>query len=157
MKTPVAKIVIVASVLLSTVAVWSVAARLMEDWSYQDLFTKSDFVVVAKPVAATRDTKERSALRDIEPAEPVIGVTTEFQTLLVLKGSKRERFTLHHYRRESNVAVVNAPALVSFDPVNDHRRYLLFLVHEPDDRFAPVAGQTDPKYISAQELSGMVE
>jgi hypothetical protein len=133
----------------------SVSARLMQSWSYQELFTKSDVVVIAKPRAATRDTTERSTLRDI--AVPVIGVATEFQTLLVLKGRTRERFSLHHYRlREPDLAFVNGPSLISFDPKKDHRRYLLFLVRESDGRFAPVAGQTDLD-VSVQEVRGIAE
>jgi hypothetical protein len=88
----------------------------MQSWSYQELFTKSDFVIIAKPRAGSRDTTERSTLRDI--AVPVIGVATEFQTLLVLKGRTRERFTLHHYRlREPDVAWIIA-VIYSFSDVS---------------------------------------
>jgi hypothetical protein len=133
------------------------SARLMQEWTYQDLFAKSDLVVIAKPTAATRDTTERSTLRDIQPPESVVGVVTEFQILLVLKGSTKDRFILHHYRLESSTLMVNGPQLIAFDPAKNHQPYLLFLVREPDGRFAPVAGQTDPRFFSVQELSGIVE
>ena len=152
------RVALIEVILLSILAVQRLSARLMQVWPYEDLFAKSDFVVIAKPLTATRDTKERSTLRDIQPSEPVIGVVTDFQTLLVIKGSKRDRFTLHHYRLpESNVAIINGPDLVTFDPMKDHKPYLLFLVREADGRFAPVAGQTDPRDISVQELSGVAE
>src|SRR5207244_74439 len=111
-----------------------VSARLLQDWTYQELFAKSDLVVIAKVLTATHDTNEQSTLLDIAPSEPVIGVTTEFEPLVVLKGQKQDRFVLHHYRRKSSEPVVNGPTLVTFNP-DDHRTYLLFLVREPDGRF----------------------
>jgi hypothetical protein len=144
---------VIAALFCALVALDHVSARLMQDWTYQELFAKSDLVAIAKPVTATRDTNEQSLLADISPSEPVIGVTTEFESLLMLKGQKQDRFVLHHYRRKSNEPVVNGPMLVSFDPANDRKSYLVFLIREHDGRFAPVAGQTDPGAFSVQELS----
>jgi hypothetical protein len=56
------------------------ASRLIPTYDYDDLFAKSDFVVVAEPLGKTRDTPERSTLRDVNPPVPVIGVETQFQT-----------------------------------------------------------------------------
>jgi hypothetical protein len=134
------------------VALDRVSARLMQDWTYQELFAKSDLVVIAKVSTSTRDTNEQNTVTDISPPEPVIGVTTEFESLLVLKGQKQDRFVLHHYRRKSSEPLVNGPMLVSFNP-DDHRTYLLFLLREHDGHFAPVAGQTDPGVFSVKELS----
>jgi hypothetical protein len=129
-------------------------AGLMAVWSYEALFEKSDLVVIATPISPTRDTAERTTLADITPPTAVIGVVTEFETLLVLKGKKQARLTFHHYRLpESDEALVNGPSLVEFPKVNQ-LSYLLFLVRERDGRFAPVAGQTDPKDVSVQKLSG---
>jgi hypothetical protein len=75
-----------------------VSARLMYDWTYEELFLKSEFVVIAEPISATHDTDERTNLEGIAPPLPVIGVATDFKTLLVLKGQKQDRFVLHHYR-----------------------------------------------------------
>jgi hypothetical protein len=43
---------------------------------------------------------------------------------------------------------MNGPSLVSFDPSDMKQRssYLLFLIREPDGRFAPTGGQTDPGF-----------
>jgi len=43
-----------------------VSARLIQSWSYQEMFDKADLVVIAKPVA-TKDTAETSTLPDIGP------------------------------------------------------------------------------------------
>ena len=122
--------------------------------SYQDLFTKSDFVVIATP-KSSRDTSEQMTMKSVNPPVRVIGVTTEFRTLYVLKGSKRSRFKLHHYREpvSKSGVVIGGPYLVTFSP-EENKRYLLFLVRESDGRFAPVWGQQDPAGISVQEISG---
>jgi hypothetical protein len=112
-------------------------------WSYQDLFAKSDFVVVASPLTRPRDTKERMTLEKISPPVPVIGVSTEFKTLLVLKGFRRQRFVLHHYREarkpDPNKVILGGPPLLDFEGPKDasrsvfsSKRYLLFLVREVD-------------------------
>ena len=134
-------------------------------WSYKDLFAKSDFVVIASPLTRPRDTRERMTLQKISPPVPVIGVNTEFKTLLVLKGSKRQRFVLHHYREsrkpDPNKVILGGPDLLDFERPKDSRsvfsskRYLLFLVREADGRFAPVSGQQDPRGMSVQELGGV--
>jgi hypothetical protein len=149
----------ITAILLSLLMPRPVGGRLAQPWSYQELFDKSDFVVIAKVSDATRDTAERSNLPDVQAPDslPVIGVVTEFQTRLVLKGTKLERFILHHCRlSESEVAIINGPSFMSFDPKKSPRAYLLFLVREPDGRFAPVAGQTDLD-ISVLELRGIAD
>jgi hypothetical protein len=86
-----------------------------------------------------------------------MGVETQFQTAWVLKGAKRNRFTLHHYReptrklKEGEVIIGRIP-LVKFDS-KKHVDYLLFLVREPDDRFAPTAGQTFVDGVSIWQLT----
>jgi hypothetical protein len=68
----------------------------------------------------------------------------------VLKGDKTtKQFTLHHYRKaQIRAPGLDEPSLVFFDPSDLSQRsaYLLFLVREPDGRFAPTGGQTDPGY-----------
>src|SRR5438270_11350687 len=90
---PVAIAVISLSLLIQ-----SAPAYLVTPWSYEDLFAKSDFVVIAEPLTASRDTNERTTLTRVSPPLSVIGVTTEFKTLFVLRGAKLGRFQLHHYR-----------------------------------------------------------
>jgi hypothetical protein len=107
-------------------------ARIRTLWTYEELFAKADFVVIAKPLGATQDTSERSELRDIHPPEPVIGLVTEFESLLVLKGEKTSKFKLHHYRlKDTSVPWIGGfPQLVAFDPKKKSCSYLLFLVRE---------------------------
>jgi hypothetical protein len=154
---------VVAVLLLPAV---SALGWLITPWSYEDLFAKSDFVVIASPLTRPRDTNERVTWQDITPPVSLVGVTTQFQTLLVLKGPKVRRFGLHHYReanpRKPDVVVEGGPGLVTFDPPKKEKgywvsakRYLLFLVREKDSRFAPVSGQRDPREISVQEVSGV--
>lgn len=72
---------------------------------------------------------------------------TLFVVSVVLKGDPTiKQFTLHHYREAQPSKESDDPFLVRFDPSDLSKRssYLLFLVREPDGRFAPVGGQTDP-------------
>src|SRR5438105_3197359 len=72
----------------------STLARLMEGNSYREMFDKADLVVIARAISA-RDTPERQTILGV----PVIGVNTEFEARLVLKGDATVRkFVLHHYR-----------------------------------------------------------
>ncbi len=129
-------------------------ARLVSIPSYQEMLAKSDLVVIANPISATSDTTEHSFLPDIwrqgkngEKSEiESIGVETKFAVCAVLKGDTAlTQFTLHHYREaQSPSSELNGPGLVYFDPSRRRGSYLLFLVREPDGRYAPVGGQTDP-------------
>ncbi|UWZ84060.1 hypothetical protein [Occallatibacter riparius] len=130
-------------------------ARLVSILSYREMLAKSDLVVIANPVTKTEDTKERSVLPGIARQDSegrrskveVIGVDTVFAVSAVLKGNPAtERFTLRHYRETDDTPRMNGPSLVRFDPseVSNRSSYLMFLVREPDGRFAPVGGQTDP-------------
>jgi hypothetical protein len=130
------------------------SARIMRSWAYQEMFDKADLVVVAEGVS-TKDTEERSTLTDVHPNVPVIGVTTEFKTRLVLKGSHDvNTFHLHHYRfsDEKDELAADAPDLVRLS--ERHLPFLMFLVRESDGRYAPVSGQTDPASFSVVELCG---
>lgn len=131
-------------------------ARLMENHSYKELFDRSNLVVIATPESKTTDTKERAPLANIIRQDErgnknevnSIGVETVFAVAAVLKGEKTiRRFTLHHYRLTGGTE--NGPLLVFFDPsdTSNNSSYLLFLVREPDGRYAPTGGQTDPGYI----------
>src|SRR5580704_17573811 len=72
-------------------------ARAVRFWPFQELFDKSDLVVLATP-AATNDTQERIDLPGFT-GQHVIGVETKFTVSAVLKGDKALKdFVLHHYR-----------------------------------------------------------
>ena len=136
-------------------------ARNIPWFSYDELFAKSDLVVIAVPATKTRDTTEHTALtKNITPAIPVVGVITDFQCLLVLKGAKRQRLTLHHYRdaplplkpgQGIESVVMNGPTFTTYKPAGVDHPYLMFLVREHDGRFTPVGGQIDPN-ISIQKI-----
>jgi hypothetical protein len=132
-------------------------ARIVEIFPYEQLFSKSDLVVIARPVAKTTDTDERTFFPELEeqiddgPKHPVpaIGVQTPFHVEHVLKGDRRlKQFVLHHYREipdPPGVVSVNGAGTVSFDPsVSKGTDFLLFLLKDKDGRYMPYGGQLDP-------------
>jgi hypothetical protein len=130
----------------------SLVARLMKDWTFEEMFAKSDLVVIAMPIA-TFETGERTALKDIAPPVEVLGLSAEFQVRLVLKGDKgKSKFVLHHYKLEHEEAMISGPELIRFDPKLWGPPFLLFLIKERDGRYAPVTGQTDPALDSVIQL-----
>lgn len=126
-------------------------ARITKGWRYQEMFDKADLVVIARRVTSN-DTDERSTIL----THAVIGVLTDFNTYLVLKGDKTiKTFQLHHYRLASDsdkVTIANGPNLIAFDW--EHPSFLLFLTKQPDGRYAPVSGQEDSADFSVLELRG---
>ena len=139
--------VIVVALVLATSA-----AGYLGSFTYDDMFARSDLVVIARPYRS-RDTGRRATDHHVSPAVPVAEVITDCQSLYVLKGPKLKEFKLHHYRdlTDHKAAVIGAPTGISF---NAHRRYLMFLVREAGGRFVPFAGQTEVVDISVQEISG---
>jgi len=131
-------------------------ARLMQYWSYQEMFNKADLVVIAA-IASSKDTDERTILPNYSPPLKVVGVVSEFESRLVLKGDKKiAGFQLHYYRyqfAQDEDAVANTPELVRIKP-GQKAIFLLFLIKESDGRYAPVTGQTDPSLFSVLELKG---
>jgi hypothetical protein len=150
------RFVLVTAAVLICIAPNRSEARLIAVLSYQEMFEKSDLVVIATAKNKTTDTKEQAFLQNIVQQDAdgkqskikSIGVETVFAVSTVLKGDKKTRlFTLHHYREAQASGVVEGgPALVFFDPSvpSQQSSYLLFLVRETDGRFAPTGGQTDP-------------
>ena len=118
------------------------------------LVSGSSVVVLARPISRTRDTGEGP---DTGPSVavqfPFVWVETTFRVSRVLKGrTTGATFVLHHLRyptlgpgKDGRVPViVNGPPLLSFDPSRaaDQRQMVLFLVREPDGRYAPYPDQT---------------
>jgi hypothetical protein len=119
--------------------------RIRPVWTYEQLHADADLVVIAKPVSGTH-LEEKVSLPNISPAVPVVGIETQFDVRLVLKGDlKMKTIELHHYalQRPADGQSRGAPQLVSFDS-KQPGCYLMFLKREADDRYAPVTGQTDP-------------
>ena len=135
-------------------------ARLVRNWSSQELLDQADLAVIATPTAST-DTAEHIDLPGFD-GQRVIGVETKFAITGVFKGDKTlKEFVLHYYRPDTNgVIVPDAPSFVSFvvseDPMFPTRKYMLFLHREADGRYAPVVGQADPG-LSVKELVGVYE
>lgn len=149
------RFVVMTAAVLYCIAPNQSQARKMLMLSYQQMLEKSDVVVIATPKSKTTDTEERAFLPNIWQQDKdgklskikSIGVETVFAVSAVLKGDATiKQFTLHHYRAAQISAKPDGPYLVSFDPSEMSKRssYLLFLVREPDGRFAPIGGQTDP-------------
>lgn len=119
------------------------SARLIATPGYQALYDRADAVVIATPQATT-DTDERIALPGLQPDVPAIGVNTPLRVQAWLKGAPTAMPVLHHYRLANpGQPLVNGPLLLDFHR-DDAQTLLFFLVREPDGRYAPVAGQTDP-------------
>jgi len=144
-----------------------VATHSGKEWTYPEMIEKADLVVIGE-WSATKEIDERSELPGSAPRVKVIGVTTEFEASLVLKGPKNvKKFGLHHYKfqYEDDAIRPYAPQLVRIlEPV--HRdgvdypgggRFLLFLSKEADGRYAPVTGQTNPGVQSVLNLAEAVD
>jgi hypothetical protein len=127
--------------------------------SYRELFSRSDLVVIATPTARTADTAELSFLPNIFRQDSYgtqsmiasVGMETPFKVSVILKGEQGlERFVLHHYREATEQVSMDPPALLHFDPSDLAKRgsYLMFLIREPEGRYAPTGGQTDPGWNS---------
>jgi hypothetical protein len=133
-------------------------ARLVQNWSYQELLDKADLVVIATP-KATDDTKEQINLPGFG-RQRVIGVETKFKVSAVLKGDKGLKdFVLHYYKPgPDGVVVPNGPTFISFaiskKPTERTRTYILFLTREADGRYASVVGQADPE-MGIKKLEGV--
>jgi hypothetical protein len=162
--TNVIRRILVAAAISFCVTTNQSQARLMEVITYREMLAKSDLVVIATPKSKTTDTGEHALFPNMvkrdeyggESKVESIGVETVFVVSAVLKGDNTiKKFTLHHYREgNSSHAMVNGPLLVFFDPSDPSKinSYLLFLVREPDGRFAPTGGQTDPGYKAINPL-----
>lgn len=132
-------------------------ARLTREWTFQEMFAKSDLVVIATPIA-TVQTTEHTALPDLSPAVTVSGLNTEFQVRLVLKGDQKiKKCVLHHYELDHQACLINGPELLTFNSQMWGPHYLLFLTKEPDGRYAPVTGQTDPALYSVIQLQNNID
>jgi hypothetical protein len=119
--------------------------RIRPVWTYEQIHADADLVVIAKPVSSTH-LEEKASLPNISPVIPVVGIETQFDVRLVLKGEpKSKTIALHYYalQRSADGQARGAPHLVSFDP-KQPTCYLMFLKREANDRYAPVTGQTDP-------------
>ena len=125
-------------------------ARFIDARPFEEMEKTADAIVVAKPVS-TRDTDEQTNLSSFKPPVPVVGLSSEFEVSLVLKGdSNLKKLVVHHYRL-ADLPGWNEFNLATFDP-KESTNYLLFLKREPDGRYAPL-DQIDPAWTSILKLS----
>ena len=145
--------IILCSVLAVLVVPQLATARILYTWTYREMFDKADLVIIAQYISS-KETGERIKLKDIDLPIDGIGMVSEFEGRLVLKGSKdTTKFTLHHYRVEHQERYANGPRVIQI-AANTHPTFLLFLIKEKDGKYAPVTGQTDPAIFSVLELMG---
>jgi hypothetical protein len=118
-------------------------ARPVAFWPYDKLTQEADVIVIATP-NSSRDTREQTTFPG-QSLVPAVGVETSFEILSVFKGEKSlKKMVFHHLRAEKpNDMVPSGPSPVAFNP-KEKKRFLLFLKLEPDGRYAPLTGQTDP-------------
>jgi len=131
--------------------VFAAKARMLYATTFRELEKKCDLIAVAKPVS-TKDTDERINLPRMLVV-PVVGLSTEFEVSMVVKGDANlKKVVVHHYRMaDPNQNIGNGPSLASFDPQGTNR-FLIFLRREADGRYAPYE-QIDPAASSFMELN----
>src|SRR2546423_2790056 len=119
-------------------------ARPVQVMSAEEMFKKADLVAICQPVSI-KQTTEQSVLTNIAAQIPVVGLETTFNVRDVQKGDNiLKQLVLHHYRLADPTAPMrNGPSLLEF-ATRTNELFLLYLVKEPDGRFAAVTGQTDP-------------
>jgi hypothetical protein len=129
--------------------------RVIGAWSYQELYDQADLVVIAKP-NSIQETTEQAVLPNISPDVHAVGLSTEFDISVVMKGDKSlKKCVLHHYRLANpKEIVIYGRMLPSFDP-KQYTRFLLFLRRDADGRYSPVSGQTHTALFSVLKLQGM--
>jgi len=121
-------------------------ARVTRAWSDTELEQAADLVVVGRPIQA-RDLEETNSLGwdQSESFRPRFrGVETTFEVSDVLKGRlPNDHVVLHHYREVLEWGnPPNGPTFLSFTP-NSTNKYLLYLIKDGTNRYAPAAGQID--------------
>jgi hypothetical protein len=126
-------------------------ARTLRTWTYTHLMKAADLVVIATPRATTA-TGRLEELPDIRESDACGNASTvkaerletELEVTVTLRGNPVTNIVLHHTREHPvGKPQLDGPGFVRFDP-KDELQYLMFLVREPDGRYAAVSGQTDP-------------
>jgi Ankyrin repeats (many copies) len=143
---------ILAGLLILAATTFVADARIINILSFRDMEKRADLIIVGRPLS-TKDTDEHSILPHIAPDIPVIGMSSEFEVSIVLKGdSSLKKVVVHHYRLANpGQPLFNGPTLASFDPT-ESTRYMIFLQREPDGRYAPM-DQVDPVLTSIFKLN----
>jgi hypothetical protein len=118
-------------------------------WTFAELDDKSDVVVIASWVGTT-DTGIKTEITDLSPGLPVVEMNAEFKVLLIFKGTVPSGpVTLLHYRLDPDRmggggGCGNCGTQLDFS--KGPSVYLLFLKHDPDNRYQPTSGQVFPDH-----------
>ncbi|HTX22361.1 MAG TPA: hypothetical protein VMD27_10975 [Candidatus Aquilonibacter sp.] len=123
----------------------SAHARAVRLWSADELMAASDLVVIGQPIKV-KDLDEVNSLgwSSLPATFQFHGVETTFKVSEVLKGTPAsDEIVLHHYRETAQGSVPNGPDFVEFIP-GDTNEYLLYLINDGTNRYAPATGQIDP-------------
>lgn len=141
----------------------SLAARITRLWSFSELQSAADAVVVATPVS-TRETGRRTELADLQPPVPVIELNTEFKVLSVLSGQLASgTFVLRHFKLDDSRLVggcLNCGGGIEFSASASSTRlcrsgdvspdlpspcdYLMYLKRSAATVYEPVSGHVVP-------------
>jgi len=166
----------IATVIVLTTSI--ATARLVRDWSYEEMIAASDLVVIADPQSTTPtsdmlETEGRSS-------KNYQGLDTRFRIAATFKGEHPQKdFTVLHFRYAPLVSEMNGAQFVDFrlhdlsfsgtlkrsDETDKtpgkfvsgsfglaKPSYMLFLKKRPDGRYEPVAGQYDAEF-SCREVT----
>jgi len=142
--------ILITSLVVASLA-WLLAqatpsAQLSYAWTFDELRSKSDLIVIAER-SATHDTGVKATLTEYQPPFPVVELNTSFRALTVLKGALHQpTVVLRHCRTDADhlsQSVVNGPHALNFTD-EQTTVYLLFLKREADGRYSPTSGQVVP-------------
>ena len=119
------------------------AAQLGYLWSFGELHSASDLVVVAA-LGLTRDTGHGTTILGV----PMVELNTEFRVALVVKGSAPAgTIVLLHYRLDEERirgGIANGPHWLDWTGNRAATEYLLFLKRGAGGSFVPTSGQVFP-------------
>jgi hypothetical protein len=131
-----------------------VHAKLLTDWSYDELLKQSDVVVIA--TAECSIDNESTSKLDLGAKVAHKEVITDFDIKLVIKGKVEKSLKLQHYRLEIQPlgGIEDGPSIVTFFVkdelgnyiLNDKKDYLLFLKLGKDDKYLFVSGIEEPQH-----------
>ena len=137
--------------LMLTLGAGTANARLSRSWTYAELSTKADLVIIAESMKPT-DTDKHEALPDISRDGGKMMApcaASERKVVTVLKGKAGASVTVQHDALVNAQAMVDGPGLLTFDP-NSHKQFLMFLTKHMDE-YVSMSGPSEP-LSSVEEL-----